>query len=75
MKQATLEDLKLELWLRQRKCNEIIWTTKDGAKISIKDLTEQHLINIINLLSKKESDILEENWFYSDLIGDGDNIW
>ena len=50
MKQATIQDLKLELWLRQRNSGFIIWTTKDGKNIPIKYMGNNHLVNTINML-------------------------
>ena len=38
MVEATLNDLELELWLRQRERKEIIWITKQGAQIPINDM-------------------------------------
>lgn len=52
--EATLTDLKFELWLRNRENDNIIWTTKQGDKISIKRMSNSHLINAIHLLEKKE---------------------
>lgn len=54
MKQATIQDLKLELWLRQRNSGFIIWTTKNGKNISIKDMNNNHLVNTINMLLLQE---------------------
>lgn len=50
MKRATIQDLKLELWLRQRSSSSIIWTTKDGKNISIKDMDNNHLVNALKML-------------------------
>lgn len=66
MKQATLQDLKLELWLRQRNSNNIVWTTKDNRDISIKDMDNNHLVNTINMLEKQA----EEDYFMKEHIGD-----
>lgn len=54
MKQATIQDLKLELWLRQRNSGYIIWTTKNGKNISIKDMDNNHLVNTLNMLLLQE---------------------
>lgn len=50
MRRATIQDLKLELWLRQRSSSSIIWTTKDGKNISIKDMDNNHLVNALKML-------------------------
>lgn len=50
MKQATIQDLKLELWLRQRNSDSIIWITKNGKNISIKDMDNNHLVNAFKML-------------------------
>lgn len=50
MRRATIQDLKLELWLRQRNSGSIIWTTKDGKNIPIKDMGNNHLVNALKML-------------------------
>ena len=34
------------------------WKTKDGRKIPIKDLDDEHLVNIIRMLRRKKSEFL-----------------
>ena len=36
---ATLKDLELEYWLRKRNNGTLIWKTKSGAYIPLKDMT------------------------------------
>ena len=50
MKYATLDDLKKEAWLRCRNAGEIVWRTKEGKEIPIKEMSDQHLLNAINRL-------------------------
>ncbi len=50
MRKATIEDLELELWLRKRNSGYIIWTTKDGKNIPIKDMDNNHLVNALKML-------------------------
>lgn len=49
---ATLEDLKLELFLRQRESGDLVWKTKNNEVIPIKNLELNHLQNIINSFNK-----------------------
>lgn len=69
---AKLRDIEYELWLRMRTEGTIVWTTKEGQEIPIKDMTTSHLINTYNMLlrktakeaaSQREKDILEDSAF------------
>lgn len=66
MRKANIQDLKLELWLRQRNSGSICWTTKDGKNIPISDMRNDHLVNTIKMLIKQE----EEEYFMREHIGD-----
>lgn len=54
MVEATLDDLKLELWLRQREKKEIVWVTKQGIQIPINNMTDEHIINAINCIIRQD---------------------
>ena len=63
---ANINDLRLELWLRRRNANEIVWTTKSGEKIPINQMTNEHIINAIALAERIEEEIsqrCEHMWF------------
>ena len=70
MNKATLKDLHLELWLRMREAKEIIWTTKDGKQIPIQEMSDEHLVNAINMLERHE----EEEAEIWDHLGDMDPL-
>jgi hypothetical protein len=54
MKQATIRDLELEEWLRQRDKGEIVWQTRSGEIIPIQKMSDTHLFNAIKKLSQYE---------------------
>ena len=62
MRKATLKDLYMEKFLRDREQGKIIWKTKDGKEIPMKELTDSHLDNIIKHLidAKEYNDIAAE---------------
>lgn len=48
---ATIEDLKLEQFLRNRNSGKLVWKTKEGKIIPLKELSDEHLTNILNVYS------------------------
>ena len=48
---ATLEDLKFEQFLRNRNSGKLVWKTKEGKIIPLKELSDEHLTNILNVYS------------------------
>lgn len=51
---ADVDDIQLEIWLRKRNKGEIVWITKDKKQIPIKDLSDDYLQNIYNIMLKEE---------------------
>ncbi len=75
---ATLQDLLLEKWLRRREEGSLVWTTKEGKVIPIKELSDQHLINIVNMLiynEQKRQEAEEEKSEIMDHMGDFHPFW
>ena len=56
-KKATLEDLYKERWLRLRESGALIWETKNGDRIAVKNLSDKHLENAIACLEEREAKI------------------
>lgn len=53
---ATEDELRLELFLRQR-TNELYWQTKDGRKMSLAALSDLHLKRIIAMLDRNNAEM------------------
>lgn len=66
---ASYADLKLELWLRQREADNILWKTKNGDKLSIREMSDAHLLNAIACL-ERQSNYEDDCWEALGSIGD-----
>lgn len=74
MIQANIEDLEKELWLRKRNVGLIGWTTKDGQQIALKDMSDAHLVNTINMIYRNNHKASDE-WPWTEFgPGDADNM-
>lgn len=69
MRTADIEDIRLEMWLRERERGEIRWKTKSGEEIPIKDLLDKHLENILKMV---ERDAVSDDVYYFDPFYDLD---
>jgi hypothetical protein len=45
--------LRMELFLRAREEGRIVWNTKDGRQIDIREMTTSHIANALNMLRRK----------------------
>lgn len=54
MEIANIKDFELELWLRKRESGTLVWKTKQGDLIPIKNMSDTHIINTMNLLQLKK---------------------
>lgn len=62
---ASKGDLMLELFLRKRETGSLVWKTKEGKNIPIKDLSDEHLLAIIRMIDRKS----EQTWNYLEALG------
>jgi len=67
---ATEEDLRLEYWLRKRNSGRLMWRTKNGDEIPIKDLSDKHLVNILDMFDAKYE---IDKYQYNELLADLDD--
>lgn len=51
---ADLDDLRLELWLRRRNAGLLVWNTREGREIPVKEMTCTHLEKAIAHCESKE---------------------
>lgn len=68
---ATLEDLKLERWFRNRNNGNITWKMKNGNVIPIKDMSDEHLDNTIKMIQRKIS-LHQDLEFFDDFYTNDD---
>ena len=71
MKIADFKDLAHEKFLRDRNNGNLVWKTKDGKIIPLKDLDDSHLDNIINMLSEQSA---KEEMLFDALSGFPDDL-
>lgn len=48
---ANIDDIRLEQFLRNRNSGKLVWKTKEGRIIPLKELSDEHLTNILNVYS------------------------
>lgn len=51
----TRHDLEMELWLRERMRDELVWTTRSGERISLRDMSDEHIKNALRYMENMET--------------------
>lgn len=69
MKVAGLGELELEYAIRNK---NVVWQTKDGTIVPIREMSDSHLVNTINMLRRKEKEekVFWENGLYGLTLDD-----
>lgn len=67
--EADLIDLLKERWLRNRNSGNLTWTTKEGKIIPIKDMSDSHLENTINMIIRNKSEREQQLYAYYEGLG------
>jgi len=64
---ACANDSDLDEWYNgtkaKKKTKNIMWTQRGGKKINIKDMTDEHLLNVISLVKRRNP----SHWILSHL--------
>ena len=54
---ANIDELRLEEFLRGRNSGKLVWKTKEGKIIPLKELSDEHLTNILNVYYRNKDQI------------------
>ena len=54
---ANIDELRLEEFLRSRNSGKLVWKTKEGKIIPLKELSDEHLTNILNIYYRNKAQI------------------
>ena len=54
---ANIDELRLEEFLRSRNSGKLVWKTKEGKIIPLKELSDEHLTNILNVYYRNKDRI------------------
>ena len=61
----TRHDLERELWLRKRERDELVWTTKSGEQIPLRNMTDEHIKNALKCMERSE-ERMEHSYDYDE---------